>query len=176
MAKTEMQPFTYLPKLLDLLAKPGALLAVRNSQGAKNVMTIGWANIGIIWGKPVCIVYVRPSRYTFTFLEQHEEFTVNFIGKDQARAASICGTVSGRDQDKFKATGLEAVDGQVVSAPVVEPSLFTYECRVLNLNDFDMSSFRNQMIMSFYSDGDLHRVYYGEILTSYGDKQLLDNL
>ena len=41
-----------------------------------NTMTIGWAVNGVIWGKNVFIVYVRPSRYTYKFMEENDYFTV----------------------------------------------------------------------------------------------------
>jgi flavin reductase (DIM6/NTAB) family NADH-FMN oxidoreductase RutF len=46
------------------LIKKGVFLTVKSSAGL-NTMTIGWATIGYVWGKPVMMVAVRTSRHTF---------------------------------------------------------------------------------------------------------------
>lgn len=74
-----------------------------------NAMTIGWATLGIVWGKPILTVYVRPSRYTFGLIEKTGDFTVNVLPRELEEIASFCGNISGRDCDKFEAKGLVAV-------------------------------------------------------------------
>jgi flavin reductase (DIM6/NTAB) family NADH-FMN oxidoreductase RutF len=41
-----------LSKTLALLERPGVLLVTSDRSGRANVMTIGWATIGVIWGSP----------------------------------------------------------------------------------------------------------------------------
>ena len=43
-----------------------------------NTMTIGWLTAGIIWGKDVITCYVRPSRYTYVFIQDNDLFTISF--------------------------------------------------------------------------------------------------
>ena len=63
-------PFTYqYERTMELLARPGLLLAATKRSGASNVMTIGWGTLGIIWGRKIFVVLVRPSRYTYQFIE-----------------------------------------------------------------------------------------------------------
>ena len=70
MAKQDVGPFEYLAQFNKLLANPGALLGTMDRDDKPNVMAIGWAHIGIIWSRRVCVVYVRPSRHSYTCLEQ----------------------------------------------------------------------------------------------------------
>ena len=63
-------PYTHdLPNVLRLLQAPGLLLASTKPDGTSNVMTIGWGYVGFSWGKPIWVVMVRPSRYTYEFIE-----------------------------------------------------------------------------------------------------------
>ena len=64
----------FAPQVLQQLPK-GAFLNVSHG-GRDNTMTIGWGSLGVVWGKPVFSVLVRPSRYTFDLLEASGEFSV----------------------------------------------------------------------------------------------------
>ena len=35
-----------------------------------NTMTASWGGLGVLWGKPVATVYIRPQRYTLEFVER----------------------------------------------------------------------------------------------------------
>jgi flavin reductase (DIM6/NTAB) family NADH-FMN oxidoreductase RutF len=52
------------------------LLVSCGKEGAPNVMAIGWGTTGIIWRRPIFVVLVRPSRYTYKLIEETGEFTV----------------------------------------------------------------------------------------------------
>lgn len=72
-----------------------------------NPMTIGWAQFGVIWGRPVCTVFVRHSRHTHALLEKSNVFTVSVPAAGTMREAlAYCGSHSGRDGDKL--AGLRA--------------------------------------------------------------------
>ena len=79
----------------------GAFLTVA-ARRQTNVMTIGWALAGILWGKPVLMVAVRNSRHTFGLIEEADNFTVSVPTKDMKKELELCGTISGRAADKFK--------------------------------------------------------------------------
>lgn len=33
-----------------------------------NMMTASWGGIGILWGKPVAFIFIRPERYTLSLI------------------------------------------------------------------------------------------------------------
>ena len=43
-----------------------------------NTMTASWGGLGVLWGKPVATVYIRPQRYTLEFVEREDCFTLSF--------------------------------------------------------------------------------------------------
>lgn len=82
-----------LPLVYQRLAKGGVFLTVKNGADV-NTMTIGWGGITIFWGKPVFIVPVRESRYTFNIINSAKEFTVSVpVNVNLAKELAYCGTV-----------------------------------------------------------------------------------
>jgi flavin reductase (DIM6/NTAB) family NADH-FMN oxidoreductase RutF len=155
----------YLNLTLQRLLDPGLLLVARGGDGKRpNAMTIGWASFGVIWGLPVCVVLVRPSRYTYGLIEACGDFTVNVLPADLASAASICGTLSGRDHDKLAMAGLHPVEAQAVSSPILAEALIAYECKVVHKNDVLPDQLAAEVQRSCYPKGDYHRLYFGQIL------------
>ena len=57
-------------------------------------MTASWGGLGVLWRKPVATIYVRPQRYTYTFLEENPYFTLSFFGPQWKKQLAYCGAVS----------------------------------------------------------------------------------
>ena len=73
--KKEINAFDYAGDICKAL--PRGILLTTKRDGKVNTMTIGWGHIGIEWGKPIFVAYVRDSRYTREMLDGSGEFTVN---------------------------------------------------------------------------------------------------
>jgi flavin reductase (DIM6/NTAB) family NADH-FMN oxidoreductase RutF len=140
------------------------LLVSRGKKGLPNVMAIGWGTIGILWRRPIFIVMVRPSRYTYKLIEETEEFTVNIATPELKEVVQYCGTVSGRDHNKFKEKQLTAIPSKEVKTPIIKECILHFECRVVYKNDLIPSELEKSIIQTLYPKGDFHRVYLGEIL------------
>ena len=154
----------YLKKTYDVMADMGLLLGSVGGDGRVNLMTIGWGLIGIVWFKPIFLVAVRKTRYTHKLMEETGVFTVNVPSEDMRRACEVCGTLSGRDVDKFEKTGLTWRPGDHVKAPVVDGCPIVYECRVVYKDDVDLPRLTKEIVESAYPAGNIHTLYYGEIL------------
>jgi flavin reductase (DIM6/NTAB) family NADH-FMN oxidoreductase RutF len=151
-----------LDEMLGMLSRGGLLLASTREDGQSNVMTIGWATVGIIWGLPVMVVLVRPSRYTYQFIESSGVFTVNVPTPDMRPYVNLCGTKSGRDVDKL--AEVTTKPGQEVNCVVLDDCPLVYECRVVHTNDVIPGNLMPDIVDRAYPSGDFHRVYYGQIL------------
>jgi flavin reductase (DIM6/NTAB) family NADH-FMN oxidoreductase RutF len=136
------------------------------SAAKSNTMTIGWGSIGFIWGKPIFMVMVRPSRYTYAFIEASGEFTVSLPLSGMQAALNICGTQSGRDTDKLAVAGLKLAAGQKTAAPVVAGCGLYYECRVVYKQAM-LPAAAGQIKNQWYPEGNFHTLYFGEILAAY---------
>ncbi len=165
----ELSEIAYTDNLghtLAQLGKHGLLLNTVDADGRPNTMTIGWGTVGIIWSKPIFVVLVRPSRFTFGNIEAVPEFVVSVPGDDMHETCLYCGTESGRDVDKFADRGLTAVGAATVAAPLIAQCVRHYECKVVHRNDVTDAEITAEIRSGAYSGGDLHRLYYGEILRS----------
>ena len=165
MTRTKVPYLQGLDQTLTALDGGGALLASTRQDGRSNVMTIGWATVGVIWGLPMMVVLVRPSRYTYQFIEDSKAFTVNVPTPEMKKYVSMCGTKSGRDVDKFAEVSTSM--GQEVDCVTIDPCSMVYECQVVHWNDVQPGSFVPDIISKFYGQGDFHRLYYGKILGAF---------
>ena len=103
-------------------------------------------------------------------------FTVNVPTKDLKVAVAFCGTVSGREYDKFAEKGLTAIDGEKVGVPSIEECVVHYECKVVHKNDVLREVLDGEIDASAYPAGDYHRLYYGEILGTYATEDAAEKL
>jgi flavin reductase (DIM6/NTAB) family NADH-FMN oxidoreductase RutF len=76
-------------------------------------------------------VSLRKATLTYGNIMAHRAFTVNIPSVKHAREADYVGIVSGRDVDKFEATGLTAAKAGKVNAPYVEEFPVVLECELL---------------------------------------------
>ena len=77
-----------------LEALPGGLLLTAGGGGRANPMTIGWGTLGIEWGTPIFIAFVRQNRFTRQLLEKNPEFTVSApYGQSAKEILALCGLV-----------------------------------------------------------------------------------
>jgi len=161
----------YFEQFCHSLQSGGALLVSTDSNGRPNAMTIGWAQIGVIWGRWICTVLVRPSRYTFDCCNVTGDFTVNIPYPSQAKQVAFCGSKSGRDHDKFAECGFTAVparSGEIASPYIAECGL-CFECDAMHFSDMDPANTSEDVVEGCYPAGDYHRIYFGEILAAHAD-------
>lgn len=151
----------------------GVLLTTA-AEGKVDTMTIGWGTLGIQWGKPIFIAFVRESRYTKELLDKNPEFTVNIpYGQYDKSILSICGTRSGRDMDKIAELDLTLEDPQVISVPGIRQLPLTLECKVIYRQDQDPDAINEENTRRYYpiaegwEKGDYHTAYYGQVVAAY---------
>ena len=157
--------------------KKGILLTTK-LDGKVNTMTIGWGHIGIEWGKPIFVAYVRESRHTYKMLEGNGEFTVNIpLEAVDKTILGYCGTRSARDTDKIADMGLILEEPDQISVPGIRQLPLTLECKVIYKQKQDLSAIPADLLDKYYPQDvtdpdsgrnrDRHVAYYGEILASY---------
>ena len=158
----------YAKELTQIVSK-GAFLTTE-VDGAVNTMTIAWGTVGFMWGKPVFMAMVRPSRFTYECLEKSGQFTVSIPFKDMSKALGICGSQSGRDTDKLAAANLTTVPGKKISTPVIADCGLHYECKVVYKQEMVAELLAADLQEKWYASGNYHTLFYGEILATYIDE------
>ncbi len=165
MAKKVTNYQDHVEAVIKAFDEDRVLLASCGKNGLPNIMAIGWGTVGIIWRKPIFMVLVRPSRHTYKLIEETGEFTVNIVPPNLKEVVQYCGTVSGRDHDKFKEKNLTPLASKAVKTPIIKQCILHFECQVVNKNDLVPSELRKSIVPELYPKGDFHRLYFGEILT-----------
>jgi len=145
--------------------KKGAFLTVK-AEAQLNTMTIGWATVGIVWQKPIVMVAVRDSRYTFGLMEKAADFTVSFPKDDMTDELTFCGTNSGRTYDKFRECGLKPGRAQKTGSPIVEIPGIHFECKIVYKSAMD-PGFLDAEYQRLYPNKDFHTLYFGELVACY---------
>lgn len=129
-----------------------------------NSMTVAWGSIGGLWQKPFVQVFVRPSRYTYEFMNSYKTFTLCTFPKEYKKALALLGSKSGRDGDKIAEAKLTPIASEVVQAPSFKEADLIIECVKTYYQDMDPKNFLSKDIMDNYPANDFHRIYYGEIV------------
>jgi flavin reductase (DIM6/NTAB) family NADH-FMN oxidoreductase RutF len=132
-----------------------------------NTMTASWGGIGYLWERSVVFIFVRPTRYTYDFIEKSTHFTLTFFDKSLKNSVhKICGSKSGRNIDKAKEAKITPIyfDNDVIS---FEEAKEIIVCKKVYIGDFKPENFADKNIDSLYPNKDYHRVYIGEIEKFY---------
>ncbi|MCI6498847.1 flavin reductase [Lachnospiraceae bacterium HCP1S3_C3] len=138
------------------------MLVTAAKDGKVNTMTASWGGIGVMWGKNVAFVVIRPQRYTKEFVDASETLSLTFYSEDKKKMLSYMGSVSGRDEDKIEKMGMTTVfDG--------ETPYFEEADTVLIVRKMYKQVFKPECILDkevdekWYPNKDYHEMYICEI-------------
>lgn len=139
------------------LPAPVWVIGSYGPDGKPDLMVASWG--GVCNSSPPCLaVSLRTTRLTHANIMASRAFTVNIPSLRQLAETDYLGMVSGRDLDKFRATGLTAVKSELVCAPLVREFPLTLECRLVQ--SIDLGS---------------HTQFIGEIMDVKADEKALDD-
>ena len=134
---------------------PPVLVGV--SDGEKNnVFTVGWTGI-INTRPPKTYISVHPDRYSYEFIKETGEFTINLPSTNLVSKVDTCGVKSGRKIDKLKELNLSYEKGELITAPIITDCPINLECKVFQ--SIDLGS---------------HTMFMADILNVHVDEKLLD--
>lgn len=144
------------PKVLTL-PTPVLMVGTYDQAGKPNIMTVAWG--GICCGQPPCLnVSLRKATYSYNCLMERKAFTVGIVHKSQMRQADYFGMASGREVNKFAATGFTPVKSDLVDAPYAAEFPLVMECKLIQ-----------------HTDLGLHTIFIGEIMDTKINPDCLDD-
>ena len=131
-SQKEAIPPTSTKGVLELLPLFPVVLVTTQT----NIITIG--QIHYFTFSPLRIgIAIAHSRHTHSLLKAEQEFVVNVPNADLVAAVKLCGSVSGRDQDKFEAAGLTSAESVEVRAVSIGECGAHIECVVEREIEFE---------------------------------------
>jgi flavin reductase (DIM6/NTAB) family NADH-FMN oxidoreductase RutF len=85
------------------------------------------------------MVGIRPENLTFILIAEKREFGINIPTKEQLDIVRLCGSISGRTEDKFVKTGLTPQKGKVIDSFLIAECPVSIECNVVHEIEFEGS-------------------------------------
>lgn len=135
---------------------PAALISCGCSGREYNIITLAW--VGVVNSTPPMVsISIRPSRFSHRMIEETKEFVINIATAGQVDLADGCGTVSGKEVDKFKHFGLTPVMGSLEYAPLIEECPINLECVVEQTIDLPS-----------------HTLFIGKVVAAHADTEVLN--
>ena len=118
-------------KRANRLINNGCTVLVTARHGEKeSIITLAWQT-PVSKSPPLAAISVGPSRYSHDLIAKSGQFVINVPPFSLLKETIYCGTVSGRDGDKFAGAGLTQEPAQTVSAPLIAECIGHLECRVV---------------------------------------------
>jgi len=158
----EIKPEFIKENPIDLIGSKWMLIT-SGKLSSFNTMTASWGAIGFLWNKPVAFCFVRPERYTYKFMEENTFFSLSFFSEKYRQALNICGTTSGKNFDKIKATKLTPIEG-ITKTVIFKEAIIVMELRKIYFTDIDKNNILEYDVLKNYETSGFHRMYIGEIL------------
>jgi flavin reductase (DIM6/NTAB) family NADH-FMN oxidoreductase RutF len=167
MRQDELELIGTASNIFEQISGKGGFLITGSDK--PNIMTFGWAYVGYMWRRASLLVVVRHSRYSHDLLEKSANFTITIPETDQMSDELLyCSTSSGRSSDKFAETGLKLLPPRAGRFGGIDGCKLTVECKTLMRTDFPLEDFLDKSLCDmFYSDGNIHTGYFGQILAAY---------
>ena len=157
----EIKPQDLNDNVFKLIGADWMLISAGNIKSF-NMMTASWGALGVLWNLNVCICFIRPTRYTYEFMEKNEQFTLSFFDEKYRDVLNYCGAKSGRNVNKAQKTGLTPAEG--AGSLYFKEARLVIESRKIYYQDIKPEFFIDKEIEKNYPKKDYHRMYIGHIL------------
>ena len=162
----EISPWDFNCYPFSLVGRRKMLLSATDRRGT-NVMTVAWGGFGVMWGQATVFFAVRPSRYTYSFAEGGDCFSLMALADGYQEALTYCGTHSGRDEDKIKGAGLTPIILPSGGFCVDEADL-AFELKKLYSQTLSPVGFSaSDTVQKWYGEGDIHKLYFATVEKIY---------
>ncbi len=138
------------------------MLVTAGDTNKANTMTASWGGLGVMLGKDVVYVVIRPQRYTREFMDREATFSLSFLPNNYRNELNYLGSVSGKEEDKIEKSGLtlDFID----NTPYFSESKLVMICKKLVRQPLEAASFLDaSMDKTFYQQKDYHILYIAEI-------------
>ena len=140
------------------------MLITAKKESEVNTMTASWGALGIMWGKPVSFIGIRPQRYTKKFVDYSDNFSICFFDGNYKEKLEYLGKVSGKNENKIDKSGLTLIDYNNV--PIFAETKLALICKKLYSQELDSNCFIEKNLDNiWYKNKDYHTMYISEIIT-----------
>ncbi len=149
MAKREFPPSEALYPV------PVVLVSCLDKTSKKtNIITLAWC--GVVSSNPPMIgISIRPSRLSHKLIQKTKDFVVNIPSVKILKEADLCGTLSGRDIDKFKKCSFTSSASSKIASPMITECPVNIECRLKDVIKLGAHDLFIGEVVAVHADDDI---------------------
>jgi len=107
------------------------LVSCADEAGKPNAITIGASSVCSA-RPPTVGVAIGARQYSLELIQRTGDFGLSIPDRALLRATDLCGTVSGRNCDKFAVAGLTVQEPALIQSPLIAECPVSMECRVVH--------------------------------------------
>ncbi len=119
-----------IPKANRLINFGTVVLVTSKHENREDITPIAW-NIPLSHNPMLVGISVSNKHFSNHLIEQSGEYVINVPDTSLVSKVSYCGSVSGRDVDKFEKSGLNQTAPKAVSVPLITECFAHIECKVV---------------------------------------------
>jgi len=101
-------------------------------KGKDNVMTAAW-HMPTSFVPRLYAISIGKKRFSHDMIKKSRLFCVNFIPKELEKLAIKCGSLSGRNVDKFAVLNIKKARCKKINCPRIRTALGWLECKVVKI-------------------------------------------
>lgn len=138
------------------------MLITAGDETKVNTMTASWGGLGVMYGKNVAFIVIRPQRFTKEFIDREETFSLCFFEKEYRKTLNYLGTVSGQNEDKITKSGLTLVRSD--QTPYFDEASHILICKKLFMQPLSGDALLyKELNKTWYPNEDYHTLYIAQI-------------
>lgn len=149
----------YVKNVFNEFNNNWALITAGGKNGF-NPMTVSWGTVGILWNKPVVILFVRPTRKTWEYIDKNPKLTLSFFNGKYKENLTLAGRMSGHDYaDKYSEIGLTPIYDVDADIYYAHEATDVFKLTKLYVGDINEDSIIDKSIIEAnYKDSNYHKV------------------
>lgn len=110
---------------------PKILVSCRDKEGRENALAVAYCG-NCSYDPPMLMIGIVPSRFSYHIIKETGCMVVNLPVKSYAKEFKYLGSVSGRDEDKFKTMHIKTANAEKVNAPLLTDCPVNIELTVVD--------------------------------------------
>lgn len=136
-----------------LLGCGSVVLVTATVKGRSSIMPAAWVTPLSI-RPPLVGVCINQAHFTAELVKRSEQFGLSIPSFELLQQVQYCGSVSGRDVDKWAQTGLRQAEPHEIEVPLIEECIAHLECGVVRAVDItDHTLFIGQVLYAAAEEG-----------------------
>ncbi len=140
-----------------LLSSGNVIMVSSAYKDRANIITLAWKT-PLSHNPPLIGISIAKTHFSCELIEKSEEFIVNIPELEILDKVVFCGSVSGRQVDKFKETKLNPLKAnRLIKTPLIADCIGNLECYVRDVREF----------------GD-HKFFVGEIIYAQAEEGMFE--